>query len=415
MEAQTRSSGWLEPDINSGTLTELCRKLGAKGVQVEELMSADTETLDFISPVFGFTFLVHYTPNKYHKDDMVVVGGDIYFANQLVNNACSTQAILSILLNCEDMLDIGDGLRSFRDSTKDYSPLLKGAAIRDDQNIRSVHNSLAKHQEELREAGKTSDTDEDAMFHYVSYVPVRGSIWELDGLKRGPGRIAPLTDKSWLDVAGPELQRKMELYSKSRINFTLFAVIKSRELVYEDRLRSKRRLKLAIETKLDALDPEWRSKCKFDQWEEEFHFTISEIQKQYSSDSSSASQPSRDIIEDLAVLGTSPDPSGIESWAVPSVTPHTLRTREENTFQENMAFVTENSDPRLMIDMWLQIQEDCVRLHESIAQEEEKMMNRQRENSMRHRPYSEFINAFLEKLHQQGHLHRMLSQSYPND
>jgi hypothetical protein len=65
--------------------------------------------------------------------------------------------------------------------------------------------------------------------------------------------------------------------SKSRINFTLFAVIKSRELVYEDRLRSKRRLKLAIESKLDVLDPEWRSKCKFDQWEEEFHFTISEV------------------------------------------------------------------------------------------------------------------------------------------
>jgi hypothetical protein len=102
-----------------------------------------------------------------------------------------------------------------------------------------------------------------------------------------------------------------------------------------------------------------------------------QIQKQYSSDSSSSSQPPRDIIEDLAVLGTSPDPSGIEGWAVPSVTPHTLRTREENTFQENMAFVTENSDPRLMIDMWLQIQEDCVRLHESIAQEEEKMTNRQ--------------------------------------
>jgi hypothetical protein len=43
---------------------------------------------------------------------------------QLVNNACSTQAILSILLNCKDMLDIGDGLRSFRDSTKDYAPLV---------------------------------------------------------------------------------------------------------------------------------------------------------------------------------------------------------------------------------------------------------------------------------------------------
>jgi Ubiquitin carboxyl-terminal hydrolase, family 1 len=43
---------------------------------------------------------------------------------QLVNNACSTQAILSILLNCDDMLDVGDDLRSFRESTKDYNPLV---------------------------------------------------------------------------------------------------------------------------------------------------------------------------------------------------------------------------------------------------------------------------------------------------
>jgi hypothetical protein len=43
---------------------------------------------------------------------------------QLVNNTCSTQAILSILLNCDDVLDIGDDLRSFRESTKDYNPLV---------------------------------------------------------------------------------------------------------------------------------------------------------------------------------------------------------------------------------------------------------------------------------------------------
>jgi hypothetical protein len=66
-------------------------------------------------------------------------------------------------------------------------------------------------------------------------------------------------------------------YSKSRINFTLLAVIKSRALVYEDQLQAKRRLKRAIESKLDVLDPEWRSKCNFSQWEEEFHFTISEV------------------------------------------------------------------------------------------------------------------------------------------
>ncbi|KAJ2961039.1 hypothetical protein NQZ79_g3677 [Umbelopsis isabellina] len=366
MEAQTKSSEWLETDISPGSLTELCKILGTKGVQVEELMSADMETLDFMSPVFGFTFLVHYTPNKYHKDDMVVVGGDIYFANQLVNNACSTQAILSILLNCEDVLDIGDDLHAFRESTKDYSPLMKGAAIRDDNKIRSAHNSLSRHELIPEDSSKTSEIEDDAMFHYVSYVPVSGYIWELDGLKRGPGRI---------DVAGPELQRKMELYSKSRINFTLLAVIKSRVLVYEDQLHAKKRLKRAIESKLDVLDPEWRSKCNYSQWEEEFHFTISEIRKQYHGESSA--QPAREVIEDLAVQGANPDSPTSDGWTMPSQTPATLRTREEHVFEENMTLVANSSDPRLMMDMWLQIQEDCVRLHESIAQEEEKISNRQ--------------------------------------
>jgi hypothetical protein len=31
----------------------------------------------------------------------------------------------------------------------------------------------------------------------------------------------------------------------------------------------------------------------------------------------------------------------------------------------------------VMMDMWLQIQEDCVKLHESIAQEEERLTSRQ--------------------------------------
>lgn len=62
---------------------------------------------------------------------------------------------------------------------------------------------------------------------------------------------------------------------------------------------------------------------------------------------------------------------------MPSHTPATLRTREEHIFEENMTLVTNSSDPRLMMDMWLQIQEDCVRLHESLAQEEEKISHRQ--------------------------------------
>lgn len=36
---------------------------------------------------------------------------------------------------------------------------------------------------------KKEESDADAPFHFVSYVPVNGYVWELDGLKRSPKKI----------------------------------------------------------------------------------------------------------------------------------------------------------------------------------------------------------------------------------
>lgn len=44
---------------------------------------------------------------------------NIFFANQTIQNACATQAILSVLLNRED-LDLGDKLREFREFTQAF-------------------------------------------------------------------------------------------------------------------------------------------------------------------------------------------------------------------------------------------------------------------------------------------------------
>jgi ubiquitin carboxyl-terminal hydrolase L5 len=52
---------------------------------------------------------VESKPNKPEHD------ARIYFANQTINNACATQAILSILLNQDaEVLDIGERLRQLR-------------------------------------------------------------------------------------------------------------------------------------------------------------------------------------------------------------------------------------------------------------------------------------------------------------
>lgn len=36
---------------------------------------------------------------------------------------------------------------------------------------------------------KKTQPDDDAGFHFIAYVPVRGTVWKLDGLQRQPTNL----------------------------------------------------------------------------------------------------------------------------------------------------------------------------------------------------------------------------------
>jgi ubiquitin carboxyl-terminal hydrolase L5 len=81
--------------------TELVKQIGAPTVQVEEVYSLeDDDLLTRVKPdIYGLIFLFKWTKSIEKRDALLDYDEDLFFARQIVNNACATQAILSVLLN----------------------------------------------------------------------------------------------------------------------------------------------------------------------------------------------------------------------------------------------------------------------------------------------------------------------------
>uniref|UniRef100_A0A0G4F8U9 Ubiquitin carboxyl-terminal hydrolase n=1 Tax=Chromera velia CCMP2878 TaxID=1169474 RepID=A0A0G4F8U9_9ALVE len=216
---------WCTIESDPAVFTELCEAVGVKEVEFQELLGIDEESLAMLaaeSQVFGLVFLFKWRPENDSREVAVFPPEDLFFARQVITNACATQAILSILMNRTDEIDIGPELSTFREMTVAgaFDPQMKGLAIGNLDTVRMAHNSFQKQSSFQIEHDK-DDEKEDA-FHFISYVPFRGKVWELDGLKEGPIEVAevpqewalgvPGSDALWLQALAPEIRRRIDRY-----------------------------------------------------------------------------------------------------------------------------------------------------------------------------------------------------------
>lgn len=122
---------------HQGVFTYLIESLGVKKVQFEELISLDADSLQQLNPL-GVIFLFKYPTDEKPKRDAPLDGefdngalegggdGDpVWFAAQTIQNACGTQALLSVLLNKdgateEGGVDIGSSLKEFKEFTSAF-------------------------------------------------------------------------------------------------------------------------------------------------------------------------------------------------------------------------------------------------------------------------------------------------------
>ncbi|KAJ8985541.1 hypothetical protein NQ317_019924 [Molorchus minor] len=241
------AGNWCLIESDPGVFTELIREFGCKGVQVEELWSLDGEQFENLKPIHGLVFLFKWTKDDDPSGSLVQDSRleKIFFARQVIENACATQAILSILLNCRSPdVKLGHTLVELKEFCQGFDANMKGLTISNSPVIRSVHNSFAR--QHVFEFDQSMNNKSEDVFHFVGYVPIDGRLYELDGLKPGPIDLGVIpADAEWTDVVRPIIEKGYKgivyftgycRYSEGEIHFNLMAIVSDRKMLYERQL-----------------------------------------------------------------------------------------------------------------------------------------------------------------------------------
>lgn len=229
---------WCLIESDPGVFTDLIHGFGADGVQVEEIFSLDDDSLEQMKPCHGLIFLFKWQQTDTPTENLVKDSrlDEIFFARQVITNACATQAIVSVLLNCtHEDLKLGSTLAEFKEFAQAFDPQMRGLTLSNSDKIRDVHNSFARQQ--LFEFDSRDEKKDEDAFHFIAYIPFKGRLYELDGLQEAPidhGAIP--NDAEWTDVARPIVQQRMQKYSEGEIHFSLMAVISELRRKYEREL-----------------------------------------------------------------------------------------------------------------------------------------------------------------------------------
>ncbi|XP_071768775.1 ubiquitin carboxyl-terminal hydrolase BAP1 [Centroberyx gerrardi] len=249
------NKGWLELESDPGLFTLLVEDFGVKGVQVEEIYDLQSKCQ---SPVYGFIFLFKWIEERRSRrkvstlvDETSVIDeeivNDMFFAHQLIPNSCATHALLSVLLNCSGV-ELGTTLSRMKAFTKGFSPESKGYAIGNAPELAKAHNSHARpeprHLPEKQNGISAVRTME--AFHFVSYVPIKDRLFELDGLKAYPIDHGPWgEEEEWTDKARRVIMERIGLATAGEpyhdIRFNLMAVVPDRRMKYESKLEILKR------------------------------------------------------------------------------------------------------------------------------------------------------------------------------
>jgi ubiquitin carboxyl-terminal hydrolase L5 len=208
------------------------------------LQPTDNVSATFHSPVYGVIFLFKYlrstsadssSPQDGTFDSTAVDDKGLFFASQTIQNACGTQAILSVILNNDSTnpslepstaIEIGPELCAFKEFTSGFPSELLGEALSNSSLIRETHNSFARSSPFADETNRDRDQSlglED-VFHFIGYTVRNDTLYELDGLQPNPISHGACTSEEFPEKILPVLTRRIDRYPPEEVRFNLMAV-----------------------------------------------------------------------------------------------------------------------------------------------------------------------------------------------
>ncbi|KAF2738231.1 cysteine proteinase [Polyplosphaeria fusca] len=261
----------------------MVREFGAKSVTVKEAISLDEEILFMMpQPIFGFVLLFRAREVEPFKEEQSCPR-KVWFANQMpAQNSCATLAMLNILLNLPERVDIGEHLRQFKDFTNDFTPYARGEALSSFEFVKRIHNSFAKKMDMLQDdthlaykasrghgASRRKSIDtintvqseeyfEDNAHHFIAFLPADGKVWKLDGMNAFPTNLGTIDDdqgRNWISIATHTMRNVMA--SGGDNEYSIVALCQQpMTTLHLNMIQSKLALNL-VHRHLNALTSEW--------------------------------------------------------------------------------------------------------------------------------------------------------------
>ena len=134
---------------------------------------------------------------------------------------------------------LGQTLTQFKEFSADFDPTMKGLALSNSDEIRAVHNSFAR--QSVFEFDAKFAKEDDDVFHFVAYVPIKGRLYELDGLREGPLDHGAIPEgQDWISTVKPIIEARISKYQAGEIHFNLMAVIQVSSIIFKVFLKNKR-------------------------------------------------------------------------------------------------------------------------------------------------------------------------------